>query len=66
MLGWDIYLLSCRPLSLSAVLRFVCCAEAAAISNMIQHFGTGIFATVMDSYDYEKASLELNLNPAYE
>ncbi|GAB4816246.1 hypothetical protein N2152v2_003292 [Parachlorella kessleri] len=29
--------------------------EAEAIRNMIQHFGGGIFATVMDSYDYEKA-----------
>ena len=31
-------------------------AEADAIRNMIQHFGGGIFATVMDSYDYEKVS----------
>ncbi len=39
--------------------RSACCdtaAEAAAISNMIQHFGSGIFASVMDSYDYERVS----------
>jgi nicotinamide phosphoribosyltransferase len=29
--------------------------EKAAIENMIEHFGTGIFACVMDSYDYAKA-----------
>lgn len=29
--------------------------EAAAISNMIQEFGTGIFSCVMDSYDYAAA-----------
>lgn len=30
-------------------------SERDAISNMISHFGGGIFATVMDSYDYQKA-----------
>jgi nicotinic acid phosphoribosyltransferase len=29
--------------------------EAAAIENMITHFGTGIYSCVMDSYDYAKA-----------
>lgn len=29
--------------------------EQEAIENMIQKFGTGLFATVMDSYDYQKA-----------
>jgi hypothetical protein len=29
-------------------------AERAAISNMIHHFGGGLFATVMDSYDYQR------------
>jgi hypothetical protein len=29
--------------------------ERAAIFNMIEHFGTGCFATVMDSYDYGAA-----------
>ncbi|KAF6252467.1 Quinolinate phosphoribosyl transferase [Scenedesmus sp. NREL 46B-D3] len=29
--------------------------ERAAIYNMIEHFGTGCFATVMDSYDYGAA-----------
>ena len=29
--------------------------ERDAISNMISHFGGGIFATVMDSYDYQRA-----------
>ena len=28
--------------------------EQAAIENMIEHFGSGIFACVMDSYDYAK------------
>lgn len=28
--------------------------EQAAIENMIDHFGTGIFACVMDSYDYAR------------
>lgn len=28
--------------------------EAAAMNNMIDHFGTGIYACVMDSYDYAK------------
>ena len=30
-------------------------AERQAISNMIQHFGSGVFATVMDSYNYQRA-----------
>jgi len=29
--------------------------EREAIENMIQKFGTGLFATVMDSYNYQKA-----------
>lgn len=29
--------------------------ERTAIFNMIEHFGTGAFATVMDSYDYGAA-----------
>lgn len=29
--------------------------EAGAVRNMIEHFGTGAFATVMDSYDYTAA-----------
>jgi hypothetical protein len=29
--------------------------EAGAVLNMIEHFGTGAFATVMDSYDYTAA-----------
>lgn len=29
--------------------------EKEAILNMIDHFGDGIFATVMDSYDYQRA-----------
>lgn len=30
-------------------------SEAGAVLNMIEHFGTGAFATVMDSYDYTAA-----------
>lgn len=33
--------------------------EAGAILNMIDNFGTGIFATVMDSYDYTAALNEV-------
>ena len=29
-------------------------SERAAIQNMIDHFGSGLFACVMDSYDYAK------------
>ena len=29
-------------------------SERAAIENMIAHFGSGLFACVMDSYDYSK------------
>lgn len=29
--------------------------ERDAILNMIEHFGTGLYSTVMDSYDYERA-----------
>jgi hypothetical protein len=29
--------------------------EVGAVLNMIEHFGTGAFATVMDSYDYTAA-----------
>lgn len=28
--------------------------EAAAMENMVDNFGTGIYACVMDSYDYAK------------
>jgi hypothetical protein len=31
-------------------------SEAAAMLNMIEHFGEGTYAIVMDSYDYAKAS----------
>jgi len=34
-------------------------SERAAILNMIEQFGTGAFATVMDSYDYNKALMEV-------
>ena len=30
-------------------------SERQALENMIQKFGTGLFATVMDSYDYQNA-----------
>lgn len=30
-------------------------SEREAILNMIDKFGGGVFATVMDSYDYERA-----------
>jgi nicotinamide phosphoribosyltransferase len=33
--------------------------EAAAISNMIENFGAGVFACVMDSYDYAAALEEV-------
>ncbi|GLC38639.1 hypothetical protein PLESTB_000455100 [Pleodorina starrii] len=33
--------------------------EAAAMNNMIDNFGTGIYACVMDSYDYCKALSEV-------
>jgi hypothetical protein len=36
--------------------------EQAAIENMIEHFGSGLFACVMDSYDYQKALSEVGLN----
>jgi hypothetical protein len=32
-------------------------SERAAIENMIAHFGSGLFACVMDSYDYAKVPL---------
>ena len=35
--------------------------EQAAIENMIEHFGGGLFACVMDSYDYAKALSEVGL-----
>ncbi len=31
--------------------------EAAAMENMVENFGTGIYACVMDSYDYAKVRL---------
>ncbi|KAK9909867.1 hypothetical protein WJX75_008746 [Coccomyxa subellipsoidea] len=34
-------------------------SERDAILNMISHFGSGIFACVMDSYDYAKALAEV-------
>ena len=41
--------------------------EKAAIENMIEHFGDGLFACVMDSYDYTKAShLFLTNHPSPE
>jgi nicotinamide phosphoribosyltransferase len=36
--------------------------ERAAIFNMIEHFGTGCFATVMDSYDYGAALEQVRVN----
>jgi len=33
--------------------------EQAAIENMIEHFGSGVFACVMDSYDYATVSLSV-------
>ncbi|KAK3285682.1 hypothetical protein CYMTET_6723, partial [Cymbomonas tetramitiformis] len=33
--------------------------EQAAIENMIEHFGEGLFACVMDSYDYSAALREV-------
>jgi nicotinamide phosphoribosyltransferase len=33
--------------------------ERAAIANMIAQFGCGVFATVMDSYDYKRALREV-------
>lgn len=33
--------------------------EAAAMENMVDNFGTGIYACVMDSYDYAKALSEV-------
>eukprot|EP00195_Chlamydomonas_chlamydogama_P007155 CAMPEP_0202896810 /NCGR_PEP_ID=MMETSP1392-20130828/5728_1 /ASSEMBLY_ACC=CAM_ASM_000868 /TAXON_ID=225041 /ORGANISM="Chlamydomonas chlamydogama, Strain SAG 11-48b" /LENGTH=503 /DNA_ID=CAMNT_0049582287 /DNA_START=382 /DNA_END=1893 /DNA_ORIENTATION=+ len=33
--------------------------ERAAMENMIENFGTGVFACVMDSYDYAKALSEV-------
>jgi hypothetical protein len=34
-------------------------SEAGAVLNMIDNFGAGIFATVMDSYDYTAALAEV-------
>ena len=33
--------------------------EVSAVLNMIDNFGTGLFATVMDSYDYTAALNEV-------
>lgn len=33
--------------------------ERAAIVNMIDHFGSGLFAIVMDSYDFTRALEEV-------
>jgi hypothetical protein len=35
--------------------------EQQAIENMIKHFGSGVFACVMDSYDYAAALSEVGL-----
>ena len=35
--------------------------EQAAIENMIDQFGGGMFACVMDSYDYAAVRLQLTL-----
>ncbi len=35
--------------------------EQEAIENMINHFGTGVFACVMDSYDYAKVCVGCHL-----
>ena len=32
-------------------------SEREAIENMIQHYGTGLFSVVMDSYDYAAVRL---------
>lgn len=32
--------------------------EIAAVENMIEKFGSGVYAMVMDSYNYEKALFE--------
>ena len=37
-------------------------AEREALSNMIARFGDGVFATVMDSYDYHRVRLGWLLN----
>lgn len=47
-------------LCLSAQVMTSWPSEREAICNMIVKFGGGVFATVMDSYDYEKASLRLS------
>jgi hypothetical protein len=39
--------------------------ERAAIFNMIEHFGTGCFATVMDSYDYGAALEQVRVYTHY-
>ena len=31
--------------------------EREAMENMIEHFGSGLFACVMDSYDYAEVSV---------
>ena len=33
--------------------------ERAAIENMIENFGTGVYSIVMDSYDYAAALAEV-------
>ncbi len=33
--------------------------ERAAIENMIENFGSGVYSIVMDSYDYAKALSEV-------
>lgn len=50
-----------KPLALLSLCLFfhsvMTCwpTESGAVLNMIEHFGSGIFATVMDSYDYTAA-----------
>ena len=36
-------------------------SEREAILNMISHFGSGIFACVMDSYDYAKVASHMQI-----
>ena len=38
-------------------------SERQAIENMIEIFGTGFFACVMDSYDYEEARFACSEGP---
>lgn len=44
-----------RPVCVPCSVMTCWPTEAGAVLNMIEHFGTGAFATVMDSYDYTAA-----------